>query len=226
MLHGRWLLAEDEPRGTIVYVHGNNRNVSWHTQFCEPMRELGFDVFLFDARGYGRSEGRIDRDGFLEDTLAAVDLGLAHSPSGVIAYGRSLGSAAALYATRERDRVQGVVVEAGFARWQTVAARMGGLVGLAAPLLVTPGPDPVDLVTEIGERPVEVLHGVEDWLVPVERGVEIYNAVPGPRHLTLFEGVGHRSPAWARPSEFDWAVSAALHRILSESASSGSQSGE
>ena len=79
-LHGWWLAADGEPRGAVVFCHGNNRNLTHHVRYARWMCEHGFAVLLFDYRGYGQSEGSPSRSGCIDDTCAAIDLALEDAP--------------------------------------------------------------------------------------------------------------------------------------------------
>lgn len=73
-LHG-WFFpaAPDAPRArqVLLVCHGNKGNVSHRLHFVKAWLELGLNVFLFDYRGYGRSEGRVDEAGTYLDAQAA-----------------------------------------------------------------------------------------------------------------------------------------------------------
>ncbi|HKJ87186.1 MAG TPA: alpha/beta fold hydrolase, partial [Gammaproteobacteria bacterium] len=57
-LHGWYLPAETERTGgTVLFLHGNAENISNHLRIVDWLPERGFNVFLFDYRGYGRSQG-------------------------------------------------------------------------------------------------------------------------------------------------------------------------
>ena len=63
LLHGWWLPATAPVRGTVVFCHGNARNLTWHAQYVQWFTRYGFQVLLFDYRGYGRSDGSPSRAG-------------------------------------------------------------------------------------------------------------------------------------------------------------------
>ena len=95
-LHG-WFCTGGAPesrRPVVLYCHGNAGNVSRRAAGVRRwMERLGVDVFLFDYRGYGRSEGRPTEAGVYRDSRAAyrhlVDV-LSVDPSRIILRGGSL----------------------------------------------------------------------------------------------------------------------------------------
>jgi pimeloyl-ACP methyl ester carboxylesterase len=56
LLHG-WYVYAPGARGTVLFLHGNAGNISHRLDSVAIFRELGFDTFIIDYRGYGQSEG-------------------------------------------------------------------------------------------------------------------------------------------------------------------------
>ena len=70
-LHG-WFLASREPQGTVVVFHGNAENLSTQVNSVLWLVKEGFNVFIIDYRGYGRSEGTPTVEGIMIDGRAAL----------------------------------------------------------------------------------------------------------------------------------------------------------
>lgn len=77
----------------LLVMHGNGGNISHRLPFYQAWLELGLNVFAFDYRGYGRSQGQPSEQGTYLDAQAAhhwlVQRGFG--PSQIIAIGKSLG---------------------------------------------------------------------------------------------------------------------------------------
>lgn len=56
-LHGWFIPADDTPRATLIFCHGNAGNISHRLESIEQFHSLGLNVFIFDYRGYGNSQG-------------------------------------------------------------------------------------------------------------------------------------------------------------------------
>src|ERR1044072_1248769 len=96
-LHGWFFRSNTQPAtATVVYAHGNGGDGSYCDWFGASLAAQGFDVLLFDYRGYGRSEGEAAGEGGLyADADAAYDFvtkegGVAAGRGGL--YGESLGT--------------------------------------------------------------------------------------------------------------------------------------
>lgn len=215
-LHGVWLDARVEWKGTVVYCHGNDRNLTRHTIWCDFLPDLGYDVLLFDYRGFGRSEGLPDREGVIADARAAIDLALRRDPDRVVVWGHSLGGTPAIIASSERPEVKGVIAQSPFSDWRRIAHDSGGwLLWPAVSLVVRDGDDAIDAVDRLGDRPLVLIHGDDDWVVPYSHSEDLRDAkTTGSVELITYEGAGHRSPIQATPERFRADIERSLERIL------------
>ena len=71
-LHGWFLKAEKPQHGTILVLHGNAENISTHVNSVLWLVKEGFNIFIFDYRGYGMSEGTPTLAGVHKDAEAAM----------------------------------------------------------------------------------------------------------------------------------------------------------
>lgn len=196
-LHG-WLIPAkgEKAKATIVFSHGNAGSIGHHLPFVAWLPEEGFNVFIYDYRGYGKSEGKVDRKGMTEDAAAAfraaaereeVDegklLSLAHSLGGA-------KSVAGLAADRPAG-LRGVVVISSFASYSAMARIWGGNVGaqLTNDEFAAGG-----LIGKLEGVPVLIMHGDADEVIPFDEGRVLaaaarepkeFWAVPGGRHSDL-----------------------------------------
>ena len=187
---------------TILHVHGNAGNVASHLWFTEYLPGAGFNVFLFDYRGYGQSEGAARRrNDLIGDTEAALDALLERedvAPDRVGMYAQSLGGAIGLNVMAGRPEIRAAVVESSFASWRDMAADAVALprpvARVIAAVLIRDHRRPDEAVAGI-DRPILLLHGSRDSIVPVEHGRRLAAAgpttelveLPGGDHNTLRE---------------------------------------
>jgi uncharacterized protein len=97
-LHGWWIGARTDSLGHLVLCHGNAGNVGDRVLHADLLTAAGFDVLLFDYRGYGRSSGRPSEEGTYRDACAALACLLEQpgvDPARVFYLGESLGGAVA-----------------------------------------------------------------------------------------------------------------------------------
>jgi pimeloyl-ACP methyl ester carboxylesterase len=121
-----WLIHAAAPaRGTIIYLHGVADCKIDGLRFAKLMRDAGYNVFLFDARRHGMSDGEYCTYGFYEkyDTLRVIDYLLSRTdilPGKIGIFGTSMGAAVALQAAALDKRIAAIVSENSFATLRTI----------------------------------------------------------------------------------------------------------
>lgn len=196
--HGR--AEQTAEHATILHVHGNAGNILSHQWFTEHLPPAGFNVFLFDFRGYGQSEGSATRRGpLIEDTEAALDALLAREdidPNRIGLYGQSLGGSIALNVMAERKEIRAAVLESPFASWRDIAANaIGGdppffLSKWLATLLIADHDRPLDAIQKV-DRPILLLHGTADRVIPHSHSRRLVNAGAANVELIELDGGDH-----------------------------------
>ena len=189
-LHGWFVIGGGDT--TLVWFHGNGGNISHRVgNIRELVERLGVNIFIFDYRGYGRSEGSPYEEGTYLDAEAAI--AYVHSRDDVdtqqtVYFGRSLGCAvAAEMAIKHPPRA--LICESGFTSVRAMATKVYQfLPGLQ--FLVTTKYDTLDKIAKV-DVPVMVLHGDRDEIVPFSMSRELFDAAKGPKRFYTIEGAGH-----------------------------------
>ena len=192
-LHGWFVPAES--RTTLVWFHGNAGNIGHRVDNLSLLhRRTGLSIFIFDYRGYGRSEGDISEEGTYLDGQAALNyvrLEIGRDlETDVILFGRSLGAGVAVEMA-VRNRVRGLILESAFSSVRGMAKRVYPLLpsAVVASFLKTD----YDSLSKIRgvEAPLLVLHGDRDDVVPMEQGLELFEAANEPKCFYTIRGAGH-----------------------------------
>lgn len=187
-LHGWWIRNRARPvRGCVVFSHGNAGSMGHHLGFALWLTRAGYDVMMFDYRGYGRSEGKVGRKGMIEDVRAALEFAATRClkrKQPLISYGHSLGGAKSLVAiTQGRiEPLRAVVVDATFSSYREMARLLGGRIAAG---LVSDELAPLAAVPKISPLPLLVVHGRRDPVVPFAQGLKLFQAAGQPK--TLFD---------------------------------------
>jgi len=202
-----------DSKGLIVYCHGTDTNIGEYYEAVEFLPYRGFDLFMFDYRGYGASEGSPSREGTVLDAHAAIDyaksLPQIASDEKVALYGYSLGAGIAIVVAAERRDVVGVVAESGFTTYRDIARKVTGdrwltwALQIFSPMFVSRGKDAIDYIDKISPRPVYVVHGDCDELVPCRMSEELYARAEEPKKLWKIRGAGHYSPPSRRHHAYE-----------------------
>jgi hypothetical protein len=185
-LHG-WLIPAEQTRGTILFFHGNAGNISHRLETIDIFHRLGYTTFIFDYRGYGKSEGAPSEAGTYLDAEAAWDYLVSREkipPEEIIIFGRSLGGAiAAQLAARVSARA--CVLESAFSSARDMAADMYPL--FPARLLCRFDYNTEEAVKKIS-CPLLIIHSPEDDIVPFSHGRKIFAAAGEPKSFLQING--------------------------------------
>ncbi len=189
-LHGWFVPAHSDV--TLLWFHGNAGNIANRVQnVAEVNSYLGVNVFIFDYRGYGRSEGRPSEEGTYKDAQGAVAYlrGRADvDPEKIAYFGRSLGCGVAIDLA-VREPAHALICESPFTSIQAMARKtypwLPG-IGMFARTKY-------DSLSKIGDIhvPLMVLHGTADHIVPIELGRELYDAANDPKRFYEIDGADH-----------------------------------
>jgi len=91
------LFTADSSRGLIFYLHGNGGALDSWGMIAPVYTDLGYDIFMLDYRGYGKSQGSISsEEQFYNDAqMAYNEMNARYSQRNIVVIGYSLGAAAA-----------------------------------------------------------------------------------------------------------------------------------
>ena len=189
-LHG-WF-APGKSELTWVWFHGNAGNIGNRVDNLAALHEhLGPNIFIFDYRGYGRSEGSPSEHGTYSDGEAALVYLRTRQDvdeSKLVLFGRSLGCAVAVEMAT-RSPVHAVVIESAFTSVQAMAKRAYPfLPGIG--LISRTKYDSLAKIKDV-RAPIMVLHGDQDEIAPFDMGREIFEAANEPKRFYAIEGAGH-----------------------------------
>ena len=101
-IHAWWMPAKAPADGkaapTILFCHANAGNIGHRLpNFADLVKTCGANVFAFDYRGFGNSEGKPSEEGIILDGLASLkELKKRFKIDEVFIFGRSLGGAVAV----------------------------------------------------------------------------------------------------------------------------------
>ncbi|MCD6228186.1 MAG: hypothetical protein J7K17_01730 [Candidatus Omnitrophica bacterium] len=68
-----WFIEAEKPLATFLFCHGNAGNISHRVDIIKMFHKVGLSVFIFDYRGYGRSQGRPSERGPYENALSSFE---------------------------------------------------------------------------------------------------------------------------------------------------------
>lgn len=185
-----WFIPSPRNKKTVLFFHGNAGNISHRLEKIVFWHNLGFNLFIFDYRGYGKSQGKPEEIGLYEDARAAYDYLLEQkklSEKEIVLFGESLGGAVAIdLATR--INASSLIAESTFSS----AADMAKLIYPYVPSSVIKSRfDSVSKVKNI-KMPKLFMHSLNDEIVPFKFGKKLFEAASEPKDFLEIRG-GHNT---------------------------------
>jgi pimeloyl-ACP methyl ester carboxylesterase len=172
----------------LIWFYGNFETIGGIAPVLREFRPPGIGMLVLDYRGYGRSDGSPTEAGVYRDAAAAWEFITARTEidtTRIALYGRSIGSAVALYLATERH-VRAVVLESPFTSGKAMAEKH------YAPLpsvLVQLELDNLERARQLSV-PLLVFHGSDDRIAPIEMGRAVAEAGRAEDFVVL-DGAGH-----------------------------------
>ncbi len=202
-LHGWYLPAQGEARGTLLFLHGNAENISTHIASVYWLPAQHYNVLLIDYRGYGESTGTPTLPGLVTDAQTAIAW-LAARPEvhahGMVVFGQSLGASLAVYVVAHspyRDRIKALIIDSAFSSYRRIAREKLAAFWLTWPLqwplalTIDDDYSPIKDIAAISPIPLLIIHSIHDPVVPVAHAKTLYAAARQPKALWLVAQGGH-----------------------------------
>ena len=203
--------------GAIILAahgYGNRRSAELHALLARP----GYGVISWDARAHGDSAGQLCTLSFYETWDVEAALAFTVGQPGVRhigALGQSMGAATLIKTAARRAEIESVVADSSFPTIEDMLQRVVPFplvqpfvrffiereTGLSASAV-----RPVDDIRHISPRPVLILQGADDTVIPPNSAQRLYQAAGEPRTLWIEPGVGHVEMFTAHPQAYSQQV--------------------
>ncbi|MGI4867330.1 MAG: alpha/beta hydrolase [Janthinobacterium lividum] len=179
------------PKGLVFFLHGNGGSLAGWGGVAATYTHLGYDVFLLDYRGYGKSQGRISSQAqLLGDVEAAYNqLKINYPEQSIVIAGYSVGTGpAAWLAARHRPRL--LLLHAPYYSMADMAAHTIKLWPILPGWLLR-YPLPTNEFVQQVRAPIVLFHGDHDALIPYTSSARLRALLPGDAQLIGLPGGEH-----------------------------------
>lgn len=216
-LHTVCFKTTTAPKATILFYHGNSGNISYNASFAKLLTEQGYQVFMTDFRGYGKSTGYPTHLNIAHDAQIIFDQIVdSHEFKNVpiIVYGASIGSQIATKITRDnKEKISALVIDGGMSSFTDMAIKSvpEAQKEMVAQYVTSPYSAKED-IKHVGSMPQLFIYGTSDTTVPLSQGEVVYNNAQGVKTLWTFDG-GHLEAASLFEAEFIVKLDALFNEI-------------
>jgi fermentation-respiration switch protein FrsA (DUF1100 family) len=209
-LHGWWIPSAKRDAKVVLYLHGNEGNMSTNMGEIAPLRELGYSIFMVDYRGYGESEGSFPSEKSVYEDAEVAWTYLVRQrgirAADLYIYGHSLGGAIAIELALHHPESAGLIVTSSFTSISDMANLKRPYTLFPVKLLLNQRFDSISKVGRL-KLPVLYIHGTADEVVPFAMGEQLFKASGGAKRFVAIGGGRHDGNAAVDAAAFRAAIS-------------------
>lgn len=187
-LHALWI-RETRSKGVILYLHGNRGSNRRCIRQTRGMQGHGYDIFMPDYRGYGKSDGAIYSEKQMHADIQKVYdyLKQHYRENQIIVLGYSLGTGMATHLTAHNDPQQLILV----APYISMVNLKNRWLPFIPNFIVKYQLKNKDWIAQI-EQPITLFHGTEDQVIPFNSSERLQAIKPQSIQLISLSGESHR----------------------------------
>lgn len=173
-------------RGVVLYYHGNRQNIGRYAKFAEHFTRAGYEVWMEDYPGFGKSTGERSEKKLYEQAMQVRKMAAAkYGIDSVIVYGKSFGTGIAAYVASEYN-CRKLILE-------TPYYSIPALFSCYAPIYPTSYMATYKIRTfrflEDVQCPVSIFHGTDDGVIPYRCAAGLKKKLkPGDEFITIADG--------------------------------------
>jgi len=179
----------DNPRGVVLYLKGNSKSIKGWGKFAVDFTRNGFDVFMVDYRGFGKSTGKRSQKKIKNDLQFVYnEIKQRVDEKYIILYGRSLGSG---FATKlaSMNQPRKLILDAPYYSLTKVTARYAPFMPFS---IIMRYPLPTYKWIKYVQCPIHIIHGTNDKVIPFKTSVKLSKINPNLTRLYTVIGGGHK----------------------------------
>src|SRR4051794_7409704 len=162
--------ATSTPKGVILYFHGNKNNIKRYERFVPNLTKHGYEVWMIDYPGFGKSTGNFSEALVYEWSLLMYKLARKkYTPDSIIIYGKSLGSGIGTQLASVRD-CKMLILETPYYSMTSLA---GTYLWMYPTHWIIRYKIPTGEYLKKVTAPVIFFHGTDDGVIPYSNAVRL-----------------------------------------------------
>lgn len=174
----------------VLYFHGNMTNISHYADFAPYFTKHGYEVWMIDYPGYGKSRGRLTEKSIYHGGMVLYDTALAkgYKPENIIIYGKSLGTGVAAYLA-SNEKCRRLMLETPYYNMPTLAKSYFPVY----PSIIVKYNFPVNEYVQKVEAPVSIFHGTADGTIPYSNSSQLKSLLKTKDEYITIHGGDHNN---------------------------------
>ncbi|MGG9960305.1 alpha/beta hydrolase [Ferruginibacter sp. SUN106] len=176
-------------KGVVLYFHGNKQNIERYAKFVNVFTKNGYEVWMEDYPGYGKSTGNRTEEKLYRQALELQHMALSRfGKDSIILYGKSLGSGIAAYVASQTD-CKRLILETPYYSIPDVFAAYAFMYPTQRMITYK---IPTNKYLQQVKYPITIFHGTNDWVIPYRCASKLKSVLkPTDEFITIEEGTHH-----------------------------------
>jgi len=182
----QFLPADSLPKGVVLYFHGNKKNVSWYAKYSPFFTKHGYEVWIIDYPGFGKSTGKFTEQNLYDWAGYMYRFARAKfNPDSIIIYGKSMGTGIAAHlASKEPCKM--LILETPYYDYPSVIRQYLPIYPVSRMIHYK---IPTHEYLEKVKPPVTIFHGTDDKIIWYSNAKRLKKFLkPGDEFITIKNG--------------------------------------
>jgi len=182
----KFAATDSVKKGIVIYFHGNKDNVEHYAPFVPAFTKHGYDVWMPDYPGFGKSTGEINEQKLYTIAYEIRKMAASKYPAdSIVVYGKSLGTALAAYTASVKPCKQ-LILETPY---YSIPTLFNSYAFMYPARIMSKYKLPTYEFLQEVKAPVTIFHGTGDWVVPYRSGVKLKKFLkPGDQFIKIENG--------------------------------------
>lgn len=182
------LFKTENAKGLVFYLHGNAGALDSWGDNAEIYNNLGYDFFVLDYRGYGKSDGKIENEEQFNKDIDAVYnfLKVRYSEDKISVIGYSIGSGPATILA-SKNNPKRLILQSPYYNFGELSSSKLPFV----PNFIKRYKFETDKYISKVQAPIYIFHGENDALIPFENSVRLSKLYKKEDHLYILKNQEH-----------------------------------
>ncbi len=177
------------PKGIVLYFHGNKENIGRYAPFANNFTKQGYEVWIEDYPGFGKSTGDITEKKLYEQAWQIYVMAKSKfSSDSIIIYGKSFGTGIASYLAANAP-IKRLILETPY---YSIASLFSCYAPIYPTTLMATYKIPTYKYLQDVKVPISIFHGTGDWVIPYRCASKLKSVLkPTDEFITIPKGTHH-----------------------------------
>lgn len=177
-------------KGVVLYFHGNKENVNHYAKFAKNFTKNGYEVWMPDYPGFGKSTGALTEAILYEEALQVYKRARVEYPSSnIIIYGKSIGTGVAAQLASIRDCKQ-LILETPY---YSIASMINHYTWILPLNRLLKFKLPTNEYLSKVIAPITIFHGSNDGLIPLSNALKLQSSLKKSDEIVVIEKGTHHN---------------------------------